>query len=283
MKLKSLLFLLLKIIIYIVLILWTVIEIYPIIFMFMSGLKTNMQFVTSPWTLPWPPQFINWWQILIGTSTRKPLALNLLNSVVICGIALVVLIFVSSLAGYAFSRHSFRGKKVLFNIFLVAIIIPAQIILIPIYKLMENLHLTNNYLGLILLYAAFGVGFGVMIMRTAFEVIPKEIEDAARIDGCSEYSVFWRVAMPMSKGSIFAVAAVNAVWMWGELLFAYLLMHRPAVRTLNVAILSYRGLFYDINWVLIFAGLSLSSLPLLILYLIFNKQIMKGISFGAIK
>ena len=250
--------------------------------MVFSGLKTKSQIILSPWSFSWPPQFKNWLVVWTGEGVQVGISRYFLNSAIVLGGALFLLIIVASLAGYALATYKFYGKGLFYKFFILAVVIPIQIVLIPVFVLWGYLHLRNNYLGLIILYVGFFLPFSVLIMRANFESIPIEIKEAARIDGCTEMGVFWRIALPMSKPAIGAVSSITGVGIWGELLFAFILMNKPAMRTLNVGILAFSGQ-YVIEYHLIFAGLTISTIPFLILFIIFQRQIMKGMTLGAFK
>jgi ABC-type glycerol-3-phosphate transport system permease component len=119
-------------------------------------------------------------------------------------------------------------------------------------------------------------------MRAYFESFPRELEEAARIDGCTDFGAFWRVVLPVSRGALASISIINVVGIWSELLFAYVLMNKPDVRTLPVGILSFRG-EYQVAWNLIFAGLSIATMPTLLFFLVFQRQITKGMTMGAIR
>lgn len=280
---KFILNLFLKFILYVSLSLWTLLEIYPMFFMLFNGLKTKAQILTSRWSVPWPPQFSNWLTVLVGDSTHSyGLDRYFLNSSIVLIGTLILTVLISSMAGHALAYYKFTGIKFFQRIVVASVIIPVQVALIPIFVLMGNLHLRNNFLGVILLYTAFSLPFSILIMRSSFEGIPREIIEAAKLDGCSEFEIFWWITFPMVKPGISAVSAINSVGIWGELLFAFVLMNQPAMRLLNPGVMAFSG-SANLNIQYLLAALTIASLPLLILFIIFQRQIMKGMSMGSFR
>ena len=163
-----------------------------------------------------------------------------------------------------------------------ALAIPIHATLIPVFHFLGSLGLRNNYFGLICVYTAFWLPFTITIMVAYFESFPRELEEAGRIDGCTDLGAFWHIVLPVSRGALASIAIINVVGIWSELLFAYVLMNKPEVRTLPVGIVSFRGQ-YEVAWNMIFAGLAIASIPTLIFFLVFQRQITKGMTMGAIK
>ena len=163
-----------------------------------------------------------------------------------------------------------------------ALAIPIHATLIPVFHFLGSLGLRNNYFGLICVYTAFWLPFTITIMVAYFESFPRELEEAGRIDGCTDLGAFWHIVLPVSRGALASIAIINVVGIWSELLFAYVLMNKPEVRTLPVGIVSFRGQ-YEVAWNMIFAGLSIATIPTLLFFLVFQRQITKGMTMGAIK
>ena len=270
------------ILILVVLIVWAVIELFPILFLFFNSVKTSAEIMSSPFRPPAMPRFMNYVEAWRGGNLGIPMGRYFLNSVFVTTGTLVMLMFTGSLAAYALARYKFPIASLAAASLIWALAIPVHATLIPVFHFLGSLGLRNNYFGLICVYTAFWLPFTITVMVAYFESFPKELEDAARIDGCTDFGAFWRIVLPVSRGALASIAIINVVGIWSELLFAYVLMNKPEVRTLPVGIVSFRGQ-YEVAWNLIFAGLAIASIPTLLFFLIFQRQITKGMTMGAIK
>ncbi|MDB5542003.1 MAG: transporter transrane protein, partial [Devosia sp.] len=201
------------------LLLWLVVQVYPIVFLFFTSVKTDPQILSTPFALPFPPQLSNYVAVIEGGRTNQSILVYFFNSVVVTGGTLVLLLAVSSLAGYALARGRFPGSAATQQLFLLALAVPVHVLLIPIYFFFGELGLRNNLLGLILLYTTLGLPFTTILMRSYFVSFPRELEEAARIDGCSRFGTFWRVVLPVSRGALASMAIINVGWVWSELFF----------------------------------------------------------------
>jgi raffinose/stachyose/melibiose transport system permease protein len=273
---------LLQIPLYAALITWALVELLPIVFMFFNSVKTNAEIMGDPFGLPGIPRFLNYIEAWQGGTLGVPVGRYFLNSVFVTSGTLALLMFSGSLAAYALARYRFPGSNLAHRSLIWALAIPVHATLVPVFHFMGSLGLRNNYFGLIGVYTAFWLPFTIIVMRAYFESFPRELEEAARIDGCTDFAAFWRVVLPVSRGALASISIINVVGIWSELLFAYVLMNKPEVRTLPVGILSFRGQ-YQVAWNLIFAGLSMASIPTLLFFLFFQRQITKGMTMGAIK
>lgn len=267
---------------YLALIGWAVIELFPIVFMFFNSVKSNAEIMGNPFGLPAVPQLTNFTEAWQGGNLGVPIGRYFLNSLFVTSGTLMLLMFTGSLAGYALARYQFPGCNLAQRSLIWALAIPVHTTLIPVFHFLGWLGLRNNYFGLIGVYTAFWLPFTIIVMRAYFVSFPRELEEAARIDGCTDFGAFWRVVLPVSRGALASISIINVVGIWSELLFAYVLMNKPEVRTLPVGILSFRG-EYQVAWNLIFAGLSIATIPTLLFFLFFQRQITKGMTMGAIR
>lgn len=267
------------------LLLWLVVQVYPIVFLFFTSLKTDPQILSTPFALPFPPQFSNYAAVIEGGRTNQSILVYFFNSVVVTGGTLVLLLAVSSLAGYALARGRFPGSAATQQLFLLALAVPVHVLLIPIYFFFGELGLRNNLLGLILLYTTLGLPFTTILMRSYFVSFPRELEEAARIDGCSRLGTFWRVVLPVSRGALASMAIINVGWVWSELFFGLVLLDKLGVRTLPLAIAAYKpsSMAQQTSVGELFAIMSLTVLPMIVFYFVFQKQIRKGMTAGAVK
>jgi N-acetylglucosamine transport system permease protein len=275
---------LLKIILFIFIIFWVIVQVYPVIIMYLNSFKDTGEFMTNPWGFPGTFRFENWSEVWSGgrVGDSNSLGRYFLNTTLISFCSIAVISLLAVLSGYAFTFYKFPGKKIIFALIVGAIAIPVQSLLIPIFYTLGDLGLRNNYLGIIGVYIGFWLPFTILIIRANMQSIPKEIIEASRIDGCSEFRLIWTIIVPLSKGAIASLAIVNLIGIWSELLYAFVLMNKPDTRTLTVGIMALSG-EYVTDWPQIFAGLSIATLPIVLLYLIFQRQISKAMTLGAIK
>ena len=267
------------------LLLWLVVQVYPIVFLFFTSLKTDPQILSTPFAVPFPPQFSNYAAVIEGGRTNQSILVYFFNSVVVTAGTLLLLLTVSSLAGYALARGTFPGSGATQQLFLLALAVPVHVLLIPIYFFFGELGLRNNLLGLILLYTTLGLPFTTILMRSYFVSFPRELEEAARIDGCSRFGTFWRVVLPVSRGALASMAIINVGWVWSELFFGLVLLDKLGVRTLPLAIAAYKpsSMAQQTSVGELFAIMSLTVLPMIVFYFVFQKQIRKGMTAGAVK
>jgi ABC-type glycerol-3-phosphate transport system permease component len=267
------------------LLLWLVIQVYPIVFLFFTSLKSDPEILAAPFAFPFPPQVQNYLAVIEGGRTNQSILVYFFNSVVVTVGTLALLLVVSSLAGYALARGKFPGSAVAQQLFLLALAVPVHVLLIPIYFFFGELGLRNNLFGIILLYTTLGLPFTTILMRAYFVSFPRELEEAARIDGASHLRTFIDIVLPISRGALASMAIINIGWVWSELFFGLVLLDKLGVRTLPLAIAAYKpsSMATQTSVGELFAIMALTVLPLIVFYLIFQKQIRRGMTAGAIK
>ena len=204
------------------------------------------------------------------------------NSIIVSFFSVAITIIISAVAAYAFSKLKFIGSKTIFYIILVGMVIPIQIFLIPVFIFSRYTGLLNNYLGLILPYIAFGLPLGIFIFKGFFDQIPRELSEAAKIDGASEFRTFLKIIMPISKPAISTVIIFLFLQNWNEFILALVLLSRTKLYTIPVALSKFVGEFY-FPWELYSAIVFLTSIPIIIIFIIFQNWFIKGLTAGAIK
>ncbi|WP_083189028.1 carbohydrate ABC transporter permease [Paenibacillus sp. KS1] len=261
---------------------WTVLVIYPLLWSILGSFKTNQQFLlNAPWSLPeWPFEWANfttvWNNYHLGT--------YFMNSLIVTVVSTVLALLLSSTTSYIIARFPFRGSMALYNLYLSSMMIPLILGLIPLFFLLSNLHLDNSLLGLILVYTVTNLPFGVFVLVGFFRSMPKELDEAASIDGSSHYGVFFRIMLPLAKPGLISVGMMNVLNIWNEYIIGTVLVNDPEKYTIPVGIAIMQAeMQYRTEWGPLFAGLLLSIIPVLILYMIFQKQITSGMMAGAIK
>jgi ABC-type glycerol-3-phosphate transport system permease component len=254
----------------------------PLYLLVDDGLRTQGEIVRSPLSLPAHPTLANLRSAWAGGDLGQPMGRAFLNSVIVTVIAVVVVTALSALAGYALGTFRFRGSGLVVQVILVMVAIPTQALIIPVFNLLGEWNLTNNYLGLVLVYVAFWMPFSVLLLRAAFREFPRELLEAGRIDRLSELGLLRRVVLPIMSGPIQGVAVINTIGIWSELLFSFLIMNKPETRTLPAAVVSFQGT-YSSNYPLLYASLIIAVVPMLVFYAFLSSKIRKGVSTGALK
>jgi raffinose/stachyose/melibiose transport system permease protein len=257
---------------------WLAVAGLPFYFMVQSGFKKQFDLLSNPfWALPQEWALENYRTVLQGPFFR-----SMLNSVVVVSVSVTLILLIGSMAAFVFARMNFRLNRPLFAAVVAGLAIPSHVTLIPVYLLTTRLGLYDTLWALIGPYVAFNLPLAVFILTEFMRQIPKELEEAARLDGAGPAAFFWRVALPLSRPGLATVGIYNAVALWNEFVFAYVLISSPSNRTLPLAIWDYQGQ-YTANTPLIMAVLSLSALPLILIYIVAQERVISGMMAGAIK
>ena len=205
------------------------------------------------------------------------------NSIVVSTVSMIVTVAISALAGYGLGRIRFAGRGVLYALVLVGLTIPLQIALIPLFMNLRALGLLNTWMALIGPYTGFGLAFGTYIMKGFFEGLPRELEEAARLDGASEFGIFARVMLPLTRPAVATVAIFLFLQNWNEFLFALTFITEGRMRTLPTGIYALLSSEFYGNYPILAASLVLFSVPVLVLYFLFQREFIEGITAGALK
>ena len=261
-----------------VLLLTTIVALFPLYWLFLSAL-TPTGFVQKV-----PPDFL---PIHAGLDNFRKLFRQakdyprwFLNSAVITLSITLFHVFVDTLAGYGFAKKEFPGKRILFAVLLSTLMIPPQVTLVPLYIVTRKLHLIDNPLAVILQGSANVLG--VFLMRQYIQTLPKELEDAARVDGCSEFGVFWRVILPLSRPAMGALAIFTFVRHWNDFIWPLIVLTKSRNYTLPVGVASLQGEFQT-DYGIIFAGATVAALPIIVFFLLFQRYFLEGVRLGAVK
>ena len=250
---------------------------FPLIWMLYSGFKTNQEIANAPLALPavWNWQhFVEAWQL--GNLGRL-----YLNSLLVTGVSVTALVMIASLAAYAFARLRFRGRDALFYLLLIGLLLPAQVVIIPLFFLLRDLQLLNTYWALILPYMSWPLALTIYLLRSYYLTLEGELEDAARIDGANLFQTYAFVMFPLVRPALATVVILNLVNLWNELLFAMLFIQDERLRTLPAGLLAFSG-YYLVDYRLVFAALSITTVPILVLYFVFQRHVIAGLTTGAL-
>jgi raffinose/stachyose/melibiose transport system permease protein len=262
---------------HLILALFTIVIVYPVVWMLFASLKSNSEIVTNVWGLPQAPQ----WENYTGAWESADLGYALLNSVIVSVGTVLVVTTLAALAGFAFAKFSFRFALTLFLIFVFTMHAPAPVI--PLYVMLVKLGLTDSRIGLILPMAAGGIPLAIFIFRAYFQSMPRELLDAAKVDGCTEFVAFLRVVLPISGPALATVAILQFVGAWNEYFLALILVRSAEMRTIPLAIQVFFYAWGRTEWEQVFAALSIGSLPMILLYIIMQRQFIQGLTAGSLK
>lgn len=264
-------------IIYLIVLLYSVYMIYPFIWMVITALKNSYELYMNPWALPEITHWKNF--IQAWTSGIKDFFINSLI-VTVASVSMIVLL--SSLASFAFARLHFLGKTAIFLVLVSGFLIPVQVTLIPLYTILRSLKILDTFISLIGPYIAYALPFSILLLTTYFRTIPKELEQAAYIDGCTDFQIFHKILVPLSKPGISTIVIFQGVWIWNEFFFALVFIRSRELMTLPLGLMTFRG-EYIANWPVIMAGITVATIPLILLYLFFQKNFIEGLTAGAVK
>jgi raffinose/stachyose/melibiose transport system permease protein len=254
----------------------------PLLLLFDDGLRSDSEILSHPLALPKHLTFKNIVDAWHGGGIGQPMGRAFFNSVIVTAASVTVVTILASLAGYALGTFKFRGSGAVTQVILIMVAIPTQALIIPVFKMLQAWNLTNNYLGLVLVYTAFWMPFSVLLLRAAFKSFPRELLEAGRLDGLGELGILVRVVLPILRGPIQGVAVINTIGIWSELLFSFLIMNKLETRTLPAAVVSFQGT-YTSNYPLLYASLIISVVPMLLFYAFLSSKIRKGVSNGSLK
>jgi len=261
-----------------VLLLNAFIMIYPLFVMVISSFKTNAEIFTSPFALPHSFSLANAGKVWTDTNFVRYLA----NSIGVTAASIVLIVIFSTMAAYAIARYEFRGNALILMFFLSGMTVPLKLAIIPLFIQLDTLHLIDSYAGLVLVYVAMGIPSAVFIMTGFLRSLPRELEEAPRIDGASELQVMLLVMLPLARPAMVIVAIQNAVPIWNDFFFPLILITSDNLKTLPQGLTVFMGEFTT-NWGVLFTGLSLAALPITLVYIALSRHFIAGITQGAVK
>ncbi|OWJ69095.1 hypothetical protein BWR60_00710 [Inquilinus limosus] len=262
--------------IYLTLVAIAVVQAFPLVWMILTSVKSQREVFGS--FLPSRLDFSNFVRVWNAIDLPK----HLVNSLYVTTLTVVVVIVVATLAGYVFARFRFRGRDVLFYMFIGAMMIPGQAILIPMFQFLKSIGLLNTLTGLSLSYLGGSVAFAIFLMRSFFLSLPQELGDAGRIDGCTEFGVFRYVYLPLAKPGIATVVIIQSMGTWNEFMFSNTFISSPDSKTIQAALFQAVGR-YSTDYTALSSGLMLALVPIVTVYLILQKQFVQGLTAGALK
>lgn len=257
-----------------------VIEVVPLLWLVLSSFKTQAEFVNDPaLSLPRSWGFQNY----ADAWTTGHVALYIRNSLLATAPSLALIVLLGTAAGFALEVMVWRGRHRVLLVFLLGIMVPGQMILLPLFRVYFQTGLSGTLLPLIITYTATGLPLTVFMMATYFRAIPREVFEAATIDGASILAAFWRIGFPLVRNAVFTVALVQFFFIWNDLLISLTFTTDDSLRTVQVGLLNFTGQYGETAYGPLFAAISVNVLGALVLYLLINQRIIKGLTAGAVK
>jgi raffinose/stachyose/melibiose transport system permease protein len=263
---------------YLLLIAFSLFVLLPIFGLFLSAFKTDTQIIQGPFSLPQSWNLENFRQAWFTGRFN----IFFKNSVVVSLAVVIASVFLSVLMGYAFGLLPMPGKKWLFPLVLLGYMVPFESVIIPLYHFLDLLGLRDSYWALILPQIGLSVSFGTLWMTSFFENAPRDLVDAAAMDGCNRWQTLWRVLWPLAKPSITTLIVLIFMWTWNEFLLALVLIQDETLRTLPVGLAFFQGK-YTANIPLLAAGALIVALPTVVVYVLFQRFFIRGMLGGAVK
>jgi raffinose/stachyose/melibiose transport system permease protein len=259
---------------WIVLVVIVVAIVYPMAWAILNGFKSNLELFGNPWGLPSELRWENYrlaWDLGVVR--------YLFNSIIVTSASVVAVVLFSSMAAYALARHQIPFARAITVFILGGMMLAPAVALIPLFRLLQTLGIFNTYWALIVLYTAFRIPFTVFLIRAYMITISREMEDAAIVDGASNWQAFWFIIMPLSRPIIVSAALLQALFAWNEFAFALVFINDTDLKTLPVGLLLMKGRVLS-DWPVLFAALVLASIPIIILFLLAQRHFIRGLSEG---
>jgi len=250
----------------------------PLVTAVLGGFKTSGELQNDPFGLPKSFAGPNYTSILTG----KTFWGQILNSTIVMVATVTLIILISSMAAFIFARLTFPGREIIFNFFVLGTLFPLTVAVLPLYITLRQSNLLDNLLGIILPQVAFSLPVAIFILRGFFRTIPVELEDAAYIDGCTTFGFFWRILLPLSRPALATIGVLNLVGSWNNFLLPLLVLNKEDLWTLPMGVMQYQGQ-YGSDWAAVMAFVTLSMVPAIIFYFLAERQLVAGLTAGAVK
>lgn len=262
----------------IILIANSILMLFPIVIMIFSGFKENMEIFNNPFAIPDFTNLSNYIAVWTQTNFVRYFA----NSIFVTGTSIFLILMLGTMAAYAIARYEFFGASFVLLFFLAGLTLPLKLAIIPLFILFRDLGILNTHWALIAVYVAMGLPSTVFIMTGFIRTLPRELEDAARMDGASELRIMWAIMLPLCKPALIISAIHNLVPIWNDFFFPLVFIQADALKTLPQGLTAFMG-EYTTNWGVMFAGLTLAAAPITIIYIVLSKQFINGMTSGALK
>lgn len=249
---------------------------FPFLWTIVTSISPGASLTLAPALIPENPSLAAYQQLF----TERPFGRVILNSLLLAVVTTLVQLFTSATAGYAFSRLLFRGQSVVFAIYLATMMIPLQVLIVPLFSELKAFGLLNTYLGALL--PTFATAFGIFLLRQAINQIPRELDEAATIDGAGHFRIFWTIILPNIRPALATLVVFAFMGSWNSFLWPLVVLRSPELQTLPIALAGLLGQ-YTTQWDVVMAGSVVSVLPMLVLYIFAQKYVIQGVASSGIK
>lgn len=263
---------------WIIIIIFVIYAIFPFLWLVLTSLKTNAELLDNPFSLPNKFQFKNYKEAVSSAGLGQ----LILNSLIISSIATFINIIISSMFAYSISRHNFFGGNFLFLMVVSGILVPLNALIIPYFAIINYLNLYDTRIGLILVYCAVGLPVSIYILTEFFKSIPKEIEEAAVVDGCNFLQRYTKIMLPLSVPGLMTAGTFQFILCWNEFIYAMLLTSSKNIRTIQFGISYFTNEFFS-DYVSMFAAIVISIIPSIAVFILFQERVITGLTAGAVK
>lgn len=259
---------------------WAVLVIFPLAWMVMTAFKTDREIFFSPWELPAALQ----WNNFARAWTEASIGQYFINSLIVVAGSLTLTLLLSSMAAYVLARYEFPGRQVVYYAFLIGLMFPIFLALVPLFFVVRDLRLLSTYHGLILVYTAYSLPFSIFFLTSFFKTLPSEVAEAAIVDGASPYTTFFRVMLPMARPGLISIGIFNFLGQWNQFILPLVLNpdRERYVLSQGLAFLAIQQ-GYQNDWSALFAGLTITMIPVLVVYVLFQRRLEQGLTAGALK
>lgn len=268
-----------KIIYWSVMILFLIIQGYPVIWLIVAGFRPNIELLTEPFSFPKSFTLENFIRIFIESN----IVTYIKNSAIISVVSLVFIVLISSMASFAIAKMKFTGRKKIYRYFLIGLTIPYAVTLIPLFTMFAKIGLINTRISVILPLLAFQLPVSIMLFVNFYSFIPDEIIEAAVIDGASIYGIYTKVIIPLSLNTIMTVLAMNFITVWNDYTFSLVFINSTELKTISIGLADFIGPRGLKDWGATYAAIAMSVLPTLVIYFSLNKRMTAGMTLGAVK
>jgi ABC-type glycerol-3-phosphate transport system permease component len=259
-------------------VLYTVVTGGPLLWVATMSLRTTAEIFKDPYGLPSPVH----WEKFAEAWTKSNYHAYFWNSVIVVVASVALVTVIGAMAAHCLARYNFRGNRLVRFLILSGLILPPQLMILALFQILLDINLYNTLTGLVLVYVATHIAMTVYILEGFFAQIPQDLFDAARMDGYSDFEIFWRVTMPIGKPAIFTIVTLNFIILWNEFLFAVVLLTDDDKRTLPLGIMHFTG-SHQLDVGMVATGLMIAIVPIIAIYAFFSETLIKGMTAGAVR
>ena len=272
-------------VIYLVLLCYAVVTVFPMCWLLYTSVKPSKEIFLNPLRLPSPDNLA--WENISKAWTKGHVSDYFGNSVLVTAITLVLILWWSAMAAYALARFVFPLSRPLLFYFLAGLMVPLQLAIIPLFFELKALHMLNSRSGLIIVYVAMNMPFAIFVLTGFFKTLPSSLHESALLDGCSEFRAFWHIMLPLAKPGLITVAIFSFLSIWNEYFLAFMFLSGAGSENLRTLPLGLANIMivsqYRTDWGMSFAGLLIITVPTLVIYILLQRHLTKGVTLGAVK